>query len=142
MKNLLIAVDYDGTYSEDPKAFDHVITEFESHGHECIIVTARDEKVSPVVVNTNLGLKIYYTSGQLKDPYLQDNHSIRPDIWIEDRPQSVGRVDDWLFHEETKRWYKECGYCDENGKLLILYGSKHEEATCNSCNGEKRLFPE
>jgi len=103
---MLISVDYDGTYSADPETFDLVITEFQTNGHEVIIVTARTTD-DPVKINPNLDIAVYYTEGADKDPYMVDNHGLDVDIWIEDRPQSVGKIDNWKFDQVKKMWYQE-----------------------------------
>jgi len=148
MNNLLIAVDYDGTYSADPKTFDLVISEFQQNGHKCIVVTARDES-EPVNVNPNLGLDVYYTSGQLKDPFMRENHDIDADIWIEDRPQSVGKEDNWLFDEKLKHWYQNCHACGGVGEHdhVGMTGLEHiipeyYKGPCSDCGGTGRWMPE
>lgn len=152
MKKLLIAVDYDGTYSADPETFDLVVSEFQSNGHECIMVTARG-KQDLVKVNPNLGLKVYYTEGELKDPFMRDNHTIEVDIWIEDRPQSVGKVDDWKFDQFSKEWYKECLHCDGIGSTKTFmathsttnftsYGRVAKKSDCVECTGTGRWVPD
>ena len=145
-KKLIISVDYDGTYSAAPSTFDMIITEFQANGHTCIIVTARDKDLHPVNVNTNLALDVYYTSGELKDPFMAAK-GIEVDIWIEDRPQSVGKTDNWKFDKALKQWYQDCDACSGIGTLTELFaGPEGEEVyakgACSDCEGSGRWVPE
>ena len=133
MNQLLIAVDYDGTYSADPQTFATVITEFIQAGHTCIMVTARDKK-DQVKLLKGLDIKVYYTSGVFKDPYMRKEHDLDVDIWIEDRPQGVGKTDDWLFDDNRKEWYRDCEECEGRGFIS-------ETVICDTCQGTGLYYP-
>lgn len=139
MNKLLISVDYDGTYSADPATFDLIISELQANGHEVMIITARGDN-DPVKVNSNLGIKVYYTEGADKDPYMRDTHGINIDIWIEDRPQSVGKVDSWEYNAEERYWYQPCDCCTGSGKQPDP-DKKFSLIVCSDCGGSGEWRP-
>lgn len=73
-----IALDYDGTYTRDPKAWDKVISIFQEMGHQIECVTMRYPS-EPI----DMPIQIIYTSRQAKMKATQDNPY---DIWIDDNP--------------------------------------------------------
>lgn len=86
---MLIALDFDGTYLEDPELFNFFINIANLSDHEVIIVTARYEGVpeesNPVRYIIGDKCKIYFTGRKAKEKYLL-NLGIKPDIWIDDHP--------------------------------------------------------
>jgi hypothetical protein len=74
-----IAIDYDGTYTMDPKLWDWFITQATLRGHEVKIVTMR----RPGEVVKNPPCEVVYTSRTAKI------NSYRADIWIDDQPHMV-----------------------------------------------------
>lgn len=84
---MLICLDYDGTYTEDPALWDQFIENAITAGHVVICATMRYQ-AEGADVERDLGLKvaqIIYTDRQAKQPYLR-NRGINPDIWIDDSP--------------------------------------------------------
>jgi len=143
---MIISVDYDGTYSADPATFDLIISEFQQNGHKVIIVTARGDN-EPVTINPNLDLEVFYTEGTDKDPYMRDKHDIDVDIWVEDRPQSVGKVDNWIYNREERYWYQTCDACDGIGQHNVpVRRTGHDSmiysnVTCTDCGGSGEWVP-
>lgn len=84
---MLIAIDYDGTYTADPLFWDQVISLGQQRGHEFVCVTARKSPPEsherripvPVVCVGNEPKRI----GAAKRGY-------RPDVWIDDMPEMIG----------------------------------------------------
>lgn len=76
-----IALDYDGTYSEDPVFWDLVVILARQFKHEVRLVTMRrpDEAISLP------GTEVVYTSRQAKVPYCKER-GIEVDVWIDDSP--------------------------------------------------------
>jgi nuclear transport factor 2 (NTF2) superfamily protein len=76
---MLIALDYDKTYTADPALWDNFVDLAQSRGHTVKIVTMRrpDEAIDTDVVD------VVYTSRKAKSSV------IRADIWIDDSPQWV-----------------------------------------------------
>jgi hypothetical protein len=76
---MLIALDYDKTYTADPALWDNFVDLAQSRGHTVKIVTMRrpDETIDTDVVD------VVYTSRKAKSSV------IRADIWIDDSPHWV-----------------------------------------------------
>ena len=76
---MLIALDYDKTYTADPALWDSFVYLAQSRGHTVKIVTMRrpDE-----AIDTNIA-DVVYTSRKAKAAV------IRADIWIDDSPHWV-----------------------------------------------------
>ena len=88
MKQLNIALDYDGTYTEDPQAFRDVVNVFHKSGHKVYVVTMRkpEEKIDSlleVIVDD-----VIYTSRKAKMDFCR-NMGVKIDIWIDDMPVLV-----------------------------------------------------
>lgn len=89
---MLIALDFDGTYTEDPKFWDEVIRAAKIHGHKIIVATMRHEKLEGDELKKIFAGRvdqIIFTSRAAKLPFLHEM-DIHPDIWIDDNPV-------WLF---------------------------------------------
>jgi peptidoglycan/xylan/chitin deacetylase (PgdA/CDA1 family) len=78
---VIIALDYDGTYTADPAMWDAYIKIAKARGHEVLIATMRFES-EPVNVK---GVRVIYTGRKAKAPFLRDL-GIEPAIWIDDNP--------------------------------------------------------
>jgi hypothetical protein len=76
---MLIALDYDKTYTADPALWDNFVQSAQNRGHTVKIVTMRrpDEFIVDVPV------EIVYTSRKAKAAF------VSADIWIDDSPQWV-----------------------------------------------------
>jgi len=74
---MLIALDYDGTYTADPDLWDSFIAKAQSNGHEVKIVTMR----FPSEPIENAPVEVIYTSRKAK------YNAIPAQIWIDDTPQ-------------------------------------------------------
>lgn len=82
---MLIAIDYDGTYTADPRMWEAFIVGTNHLGHEIVICTGRafppNHEFAPWVT-------VHCTAGQAKRDYLA-TLGIHPDVWIDDDPQSI-----------------------------------------------------
>jgi len=88
---MLIALDYDNTYTADPELWDSFITMSQGRGHRVIVATMRDETLEGKIVKIDLGLKaddIIFTNRKAKKPFLAAMN-IHPDIWIDDIPEFI-----------------------------------------------------
>ena len=91
MKKLLIALDYDGTYTEDPKLWDAFIALATRAGHRVICCTMRYEDTEGDEVKDLLRGKverIFFTGRKNKTEAL-GAHEVFPDIWIDDAPHWI-----------------------------------------------------
>ena len=92
-----IALDYDGTYTEDKAFWLDFINRAQKSGHKVFVVTYRhplldtlpDEK--PI---RNFGVPVIYTDGHPKKAYCE-SQDILIDVWIDDRPQTVYEPSPW-----------------------------------------------
>lgn len=87
---MLICIDYDGTYTEDPKLWDGFIKRAKQNNHTVICTTMRykeTEEIPKQYISPDLDA-IYYTSRQAKQSFLA-NLSIHPNIWIDDNPRWI-----------------------------------------------------
>lgn len=88
---MIIALDYDETYTRDPALWLQFIRSARSRGHTIYCVTARDEKYGGDEVKAELSTHVdgcYFTNGKQKEQFmfLQD---ICVSVWIDDCPLSI-----------------------------------------------------
>ena len=76
---MLIALDYDKTYTADPALWNDFVQLAQNRGHTVKIVTMR----TPVETIVNAPIQVVYTSRKAKSSV------INADIWIDDSPQWV-----------------------------------------------------
>lgn len=83
---MIIALDYDGTYTNDPEAWIKFIELFLTAGHEVICVTMRtpDEVTDMCSILKDI-IPIIPTSRASKEKFLL-KFNIKPDVWIDDNP--------------------------------------------------------
>lgn len=85
---VLIALDYDGTYTNDPDFWNDFIYMVKSRGHKVICATMRyDDPVESKDVNRTIGVscEVIYTGRKAKKDFLA-KMNIHPDVWIDDNP--------------------------------------------------------
>jgi hydroxymethylpyrimidine pyrophosphatase-like HAD family hydrolase len=87
---VLIALDYDGTYTEDSDLWREFITQARGRGHRVVCVTMRYEHESEQVVRQLAGRvdHIIFTGRRAKKPHME-LLGLVPDVWIEDAPHWV-----------------------------------------------------
>ena len=79
---MLIALDYDKTYTADPALWDDFIQSAQDRGHSVKIVTMR----TPDEAITDAPVEVVYTSRKAKATVF------KADIWIDDSPS-------WIFQD-------------------------------------------
>lgn len=85
-----IALDYDETYTKDPILWDDFIYEATRCGHEIRIVTARSSVLDNIDhVFKEQGVVVIYCDGVAKRFVCHHFNDWDPDVWIDDKPQSV-----------------------------------------------------
>lgn len=81
---MIIAIDYDNTFTIFPKQFTELRKSFQKEGHKVFIVTARNEHLEPIPEKHTEGFDlIFYTNGKAKATI------VRADIWIDDSPVTL-----------------------------------------------------
>jgi len=83
---MLIAIDFDDTYTKDPELWNNFISNAKNRNHEVICVTMRYPEEGKEVSRTiGMRCKVIFTERQAKKKFLQ-TMNIRPDVWIDDNP--------------------------------------------------------
>ena len=84
-----IALDYDDTYTRDPKLWDLFLGYAKARGHRVFFCTCRgpnpDENRDMIIPS---GIECYYTNGASKRPFMYDR-GIMVDVWIDDMPEMI-----------------------------------------------------
>lgn len=89
---MLIALDYDGTYTADPDLWLDFIKRAQSRGHTVICVTMRhDHETLDMCLRLQDRVEVICSARQAKQLFLNEL-GIYPDIWIDDNPK-------WLFED-------------------------------------------
>lgn len=97
---MIIALDFDQTYTVDPQAWNEFIELMQRHGHTVYCVTMRD-RVEGEDVHYALGKRvdgIFCTNRQAKRQYMLDA-GINIDVWIDDQPG-------WILQDAADRVVK------------------------------------
>lgn len=87
-----IALDFDGTWTEDPAGWMGVVELLRARGHDVRIVTIRDERHdrTPPLIALEAVLPVIYTRGVAKAWFCTHfADGWLPDVWIDDSPKSV-----------------------------------------------------
>jgi hypothetical protein len=83
---MLIVIDYDLTYTQDPQLWDEFIDMALLRNHNIICVTMRYPEEGSDVINTvGKKCKVIFTGRKAKMNFLHELN-IKPDIWIDDNP--------------------------------------------------------
>jgi len=92
---VLIALDYDETYTVDPEFWDLVICAAKYRGHDVICATMRHAHEGEDVVEALRGKveKIIFTGRKAKHDFVQ-RAGYYPSVWIDDSPR-------WLFQDSV-----------------------------------------
>lgn len=86
---MIIALDYDGTYTKDQILWDNFIRICKDRKHTVYCVTMRYPDENLEIENTiGKSCKIIYTSRKAKIKFLE-SIGIFPDVWIDDQPYFI-----------------------------------------------------
>lgn len=85
---MLIALDYDDTYTRDPEFWDAMIHLAKARGHIVVCATMRFEKEGAQVIRDLSGKvdQIIFTSRQGKYDFVTKRLGRPPSVWIDDNP--------------------------------------------------------
>lgn len=92
---MIIAIDYDMTYTADPETFEKVIALFKAAGHTVICVTGRsDDGVMDVPVRNSIGklVPVVFAGKEWKATAAK-KQGYNVSIWIDDMPGMISPVD-------------------------------------------------
>ena len=87
---MIIALDFDETYTEDPILWAAFINKCKVRGHSISFVTFRSDNGDNSDIKYEaecLGLEIVYTAGK------QKQHCFKADVWIDDAPETIVSYD-------------------------------------------------
>jgi hypothetical protein len=87
---MLIALDYDETYTKDPIFWDQVISLATSRGHSVICTTMRYRSEGEEVIRDLSGKveNIIFTERNAKQEFV-NNCGYMPSVWIDDNPSFI-----------------------------------------------------
>lgn len=88
---MIIALDFDGTHTQDPALWNRFIADSHKSGHRVVIATMRYESESRSVLATVEGIErsdMFFTGRRAKRPHLAAL-GVLPDVWIDDNPHWV-----------------------------------------------------
>ena len=88
---MIIAIDYDKTYTAAPELFDEMIKMFQASGHTVICVTSRPEVMGQVVLDS-IGklVTVLFASGEWKQTFAK-KLGFNVDIWVDDMPETISK---------------------------------------------------
>ena len=88
---MVLSLDYDDTYTEDPEFWLDFISRCKLRGHKIYCVTMRDDTTAQLIdPRLHQSVTIFATCGQAKKAYCEAR-GIRIDIWIDDHPEWIGK---------------------------------------------------
>lgn len=103
-----IALDYDGTYDQDPALWQVFIRLSKKRGHDIRVVTHRHETLDQIDIN-DFDIPIIYTDGVAKKWYCEHREPFWvPDVWIDDKPKGI-LENGPLTQDEVLEWRKSQG---------------------------------
>lgn len=89
---MLIAIDYDGTYTRDPELWLRFVVDAKKNGHTIVLATMRhNTEIDNICEKLKKEVRIVCTSRKAKVKALMEMDII-PDIWIDDQPY-------WLLND-------------------------------------------
>jgi hypothetical protein len=91
---MIIAIDYDNTYTADPETFNKVIALFKEAGHDVICVTAREDGVLGVPVRNSIGKLVpVIFAGSVAKRTAAKKRGYIVDVWVDDMPMMIDEYD-------------------------------------------------
>lgn len=101
---MIIALDYDDTYTKDPALWLEYIDSALSRGHTVFLVTMRSpierDKLDPILLEK---IPAEFTNSHAKRPFMEAK-GINVDVWIDDNPHYVDQ-NHWIVDAYDK-WHK------------------------------------
>lgn len=88
---MIIAIDYDGTYSRDPQTFDTIIALLKSAGHTVICATYRSaDNIQPVIDSIGKLCPVILAGNGWKRE-AAEKAGYKVDVFVDDMPSSIER---------------------------------------------------
>lgn len=132
---MLIAIDYDLTYTVDPQFWDSVIDAGRLHGHTFVCVTGRTEPPQPPArlmrdVPLVLAGNLYKRHAAALDGFIVD-------VWIDDDPEVIGPPRKVQWDDQVTPYpapplaLERCPFCC--GRARLSLGYRAWRVSCDSC---------
>lgn len=86
---MLIALDYDGTYTADPELFLAFISMAKERGHEVVCVTARNTEEASIMCPDLIGSVEVIATDRASKAHHMASLGRMPKVWIDDNPHKV-----------------------------------------------------
>lgn len=92
---MILAIDYDGTYTRSPGLFRKFVLEGQKLGYTFVCITSRGGPANHDAIDPQRepalpeGVAVHYTQGKPKRAYAQAA-GIMVAIWVDDMPESIG----------------------------------------------------
>ncbi|MCW5156378.1 HAD family hydrolase [Burkholderia cenocepacia] len=84
-----VALDFDGTFTEDPEAWHVVIDLFLKRGHSVFLVTMRHpNEANRAMKDLAKKITVIFTSRQAKKKFVEEQ-GIKINVWIDDNPHWI-----------------------------------------------------
>lgn len=90
---MIIALDYDGTYTADPELWLEFVKHASRNGHKVICITMRFPHENTIDPRLTELIDVMCTSRKAKKQFAR-TQGVVPDIWIDDNPE-------WLFDDAS-----------------------------------------
>jgi hypothetical protein len=95
---MILAIDFDETYTRDPQLWDGFVSAAMAKGHRIFCVSARHERQMGEVRDTIgrlIGVESCFgTGGAPKRRFMAEIADTHVDVWIDDAPESVVELPD------------------------------------------------
>lgn len=115
MKKLNFAIDYDQTYTANPKLIEMIMSTIIAMGHTVYVVTARNPVLDTIKIGFPRGVSVVYCDGVAKRHVMENQKGIKIDIWMDDKPESVDVNSDAPFDALTEWRKNRVELWDETG---------------------------
>jgi len=101
---MIVALDYDDTYTRDPLAWARVVDVLKAAGHEVLCVTWRNDTDAnrKLVVIPGLRWNQHYFTQHTAKKRFMERQGICVDVWIDDNPEAVLRDHDQIGQSEDQ----------------------------------------
>ncbi|WP_020396618.1 hypothetical protein [Thiolinea disciformis] len=88
---MLIAFDFDGTWTADPATFKAIAEQCQQAGHSCVCITQRAKDDDQQTLENSIGtvMPILYAAGKPKRTVAQE-HGLTVDVWLDNQPETIG----------------------------------------------------
>lgn len=86
---MIIAIDFDKTWTADPELWRMFVTSARKRGHNCIIATGRKACSEDMKkYNLHYNIEVIYCGGEYKEKVCR-REGWKVDVWIDDMPSMI-----------------------------------------------------